>query len=98
MRRPVFPYLCSDGSRTVCLPWTDIDFLVLGNLKLLGQCSSRADRLCVNSRTHDIGKTGRRILRYSLVIELCGNVMFLKSLELLWNLIYNLVFNTLMIK
>ena len=53
-----------DGSRTRSLLWADIDLSdLLGSGGFFGQCSPISDCVCVNSRTPDIGKVCRLLLR-----------------------------------
>lgn len=61
-----FHIRCSDGSRTLCLLWTDITLVVfLDNVCFRGQCLAISDRVCVNSRTLDIGNDCCPVLRHS---------------------------------
>lgn len=55
--RQPFPYLCSDGSRTLRLLCPDIiPGCLLKAVLFFGQGLFISDGVCVNSRTHDIGK------------------------------------------
>ena len=56
-----FPYPCSDDSRTLCLLWPYIALGSFGMFFGVGQCPSISDRVCVNSRTLDIGNARERI-------------------------------------